>query len=335
MRGYFTGGHPTDIHPMSSQIISVHDAIFKQVLSDPKLADTFLREHLPTDVAVLLGPAPPEPVPASFVDEHLRQHHSDLLFRVRLKAGTDAFAYLLMEHKSSPDKGAPLQLLRYVVRILSQWYEQHRRKLPLPAVLPLLVNQGPDHWTYSCEVARLFGDVPSAMTAYLPSFRHALVDLSRVDDDALSTQVRLRAFLKALKYSRRKDLALRIDVVLAEAPALTMEDRITILIYLDKSSTLLNDELIREALLRIVPHQMEQIMGCITQPFYDRGMAEGKTEGKVEGEARILSRLLERRFGVVPEHLRQRIFAADVHAIESWVERAFDAPDLNSVFESN
>ena len=64
-------------------------------------------------------------------------------------------------------------------------------------------------------------------------------------------------------------------------------------------------------------------------------MAEGKAEGKVEGEARILSRLLERRFGVVPEHLRQRIFAADVHEIESWVERAFDAPDLNSVFESN
>jgi len=301
------------------------------VLSDPKLADTFLREHLPTDVAVLLGPEPPEPVPASFVDEDLRQHHSDLLFRVRLIAGADAFAYVLMEHKSSPDKGAPLQLLRYVVRFLSQWYEQHSRKLPLPAVLPLIVNQGPDRWTYSREFASLFGEAPLAMTAYLPSFRHALVDLSEVGDDALSTEVRLRAFLKALKYGRRKDLALRIDVVLAEAPALTIEEQIVIVTYLDKSSTVLNDEVMREALLRIVPHQMEQIMGCITQPFYDRGMAEGK----VEGEARILSRLLERRFGVVPEHLRQRIFAADVHTIESWVERAFDAPDLNSVFESN
>jgi len=324
---------------MSSQIISVHDAFFKQVLSDPKRADKFLRERLPTDVAVLLGPERPEPVPASFVDEDLRQHHSDLLFRVHLKSGKEAFAYLLIEHKSRPDEGAPLQLLRYVVRILSQWYDQHDHKLPLPAVLPLLVSQGPEHWTYSCELAPLFGEFPPAMTAYLPSFRHALVELSEVADDALSTQVRLRAFLKALKYGRRKDLALRIDVVLAEAPALTMEDRITILIYLDKSSTLLNDEIIREALLRIVPHQMEQIMGCITQPFYDRGMAvgkaEGKAEGKVEGEARILSRLLERRFGVVPEHLRQRIFAADVPTIESWVERAFDAPDLNSVFESN
>ena len=115
---------------MSSQLINVHDAFFKQVLSDPQLADTFLREHLPADVAVLLGPEPPEPVPASFVDEALRQHHSDLLFRVRLKSGPEAFAYLLLEHKSSPDPGARLQLLRYVVRILTRMVRAEPTKTP-------------------------------------------------------------------------------------------------------------------------------------------------------------------------------------------------------------
>jgi len=316
---------------MSSQLINVHDAFFKQVLSDPQLADTFLREHLPADVAVLLGPEPPEPVPASFVDEALRQHHSDLLFRVRLKSGPEAFAYLLLEHKSSPDPGARLQLLRYVVRILTQWYEQNRPRLPLPAVLPMLANQGPGDWMYCCEFADLFGAVPAAMAAYLPSFRHALVDLGRVPDHSLSTEVRLRAFLKALKYSRRADLPHRIDILLAEAPALTVEDLVAILRYLDKGSTLLNNEVAREALLRLVPHQTEPIMGCITQPYYDRG----KAEGKAEGEAKILTRLLERRFGTLPDPLRQRIFAADVHRIEAWVECAFDAPDLQSIFESN
>ena len=116
---------------MSHQLGSIHDAFFKQVLTDPALASVFLREHLPSDVAVLLGPELPEPIPGSFVDEELRQHHSDLLFRVHLKTGVDAFTYVLMEHKSSPDPGARLQLLRYIVRILSRWYDQNDERLPL------------------------------------------------------------------------------------------------------------------------------------------------------------------------------------------------------------
>jgi predicted transposase/invertase (TIGR01784 family) len=328
---------------MSSQLVNAHDAFFKRILSDPKLADTFLREHLPADIVGLLGPEPPEPVPGSFVDEELRQHHSDLLFRVRLKAGSEAFAYMLLEHKSAPDPGARLQLLRYVVRILTQWYEQNQPKLPLPPVLPLLANQGPGDWKYSCEFADLFGAVPAALNPYLPSYRHALVDLAQVGDFALSTEVRLRAFLKALKYSRRMDLPMRIDLLLADAPVLHENDIFAILNYLDKGSTLLNNEVARAALLRLVPNQTERIMGCITQPFYDQGKAEGKAEGRAEGkaegeaqgEAKVLTRVLERRFGTLPAAVRQRIFAADVVAIEAWVERAFDAPDLQSIFDSN
>lgn len=89
---------------MSAQLQNPHDAFFKRTLSDPDLAGTFLRERLPPELAELLGPEPPEPVPGSFVDEDLRQHHSDLLFRVRLKTGSGAFAYVLMEHKSTPSR---------------------------------------------------------------------------------------------------------------------------------------------------------------------------------------------------------------------------------------
>ena len=41
---------------MSKQLTSVHDAFFKHVLSDPQLAGTFLREHLPRDVVDLREP---------------------------------------------------------------------------------------------------------------------------------------------------------------------------------------------------------------------------------------------------------------------------------------
>jgi predicted transposase YdaD len=314
---------------MSESLANIHDSFFKQVLSDPSLAGTFLREHLPPEVADLLGPEPPEPVPGSCVDEDLRQHHSDLLFRLQLKAGDGAFAYVLVEHKSSPDPGARLQLLRYVVRVLTDWYDRNKRQLPLPAVLPLLAHQGPDGWTPSCEFVDLFGAVPEPLRPYLPTFRHALVDLARIDDDSLSAQARLRAFLKTLKYGRRPDLRECLNVVLAEAFVLEEEDLFAILTYLDKGPVAVNAEDMREALLRLAPQREERAMGWISGPYYDKGLAEGE----VKGEARILARVLEKRFGEVPTSLRQRIFASSVTEIEAWVERAFDAPDLQSVFE--
>jgi hypothetical protein len=129
-----------------------------------------------------------------------------------------------LEHKSSPDSAARLQLLRYIVRILVNWYEQNGRRLPLPPVLPLLVHQGPGDWKSSCEFVDLFGAVPEILRPHLPSFRHMLVDLGRVADERLSAQPRLRAHLKALKYARRQDLLEKMDVLLAEAPVLEVLD---------------------------------------------------------------------------------------------------------------
>ena len=224
----------SDIYPheaMSQSLANIHDAFFKQALSDPQLAATFLREHLPPQIAGLLGPESPEPLPGSFVDEDLRQHHSDLLFRMHLKGDRDAFAYVLMEHKSTPDPGARLQLLRYVVRVLTQWYDQNKQQLPLPPLLPLLAHQGPEGWTLSCEFADLFGPVAEPMRPYLPSLRHALVDLPQIDDHALSADARLRSFLKTLKYGRRPDLPDCIQILLADAPVLDERDLFVILTY--------------------------------------------------------------------------------------------------------
>src|ERR1700722_18925594 len=92
------------LRSMSTPIANPHDAFFRQFMSKPELAGTFLREHLPPQVAQLLAPELPEQVPGSYVDEELSQHHSDLVFQVRLKSGDPALAYVLLEHKSSPDR---------------------------------------------------------------------------------------------------------------------------------------------------------------------------------------------------------------------------------------
>jgi hypothetical protein len=76
-------------------------------------------------------------------------------------------------------------------------------------------------------------------------------------------------------------------------------------------------------------------MGWLTQPFYEKGKAEGKAEATTEGEAKALIRVLESRFGRVPDSVRQRTFAATVSEIDSWLDRVCHAPDLQSVFDAN
>ena len=316
---------------MSTPVSKIHDSYFKWGMSDPELACTFLREYLPLEVVSLLGPEPPEPLPGTFVDENLRQHHSDVLFRLHLKARRDAFAYVLVEHKSSPDPGARLQLLRYIVRLLTDLYEQNRRRLPLPLVLPMLVHQGPEGWKHSCEFTDLFGIVPAPLQPYLPSFRHAMLDLASIDNARLSSEVRLRNFLRTLQLGRHPDLNSHFGILFSEVSALPDMDVFRSVAYIESGPIPIDKKLFREALRRHMPEREERIMGWLTEPYYEQGIAEGEARG----EAKTLVRVLEMRFGALPLSDRQRIFSADSTSIDAWIERVLTVPDLHSIFDQN
>jgi predicted transposase YdaD len=303
----------------------LHDAFFKSFMGEPELAARFLQERLPSEVAELLATERPEPLPGSFVDEDLAQHHSDLLFRLRLKTGGDALVYVLLEHKSSPDSGTPLQLLRYIVRILVKWYDEHER-LPLPVVLPLVAHQGPEDWTFSTAFIDLFGSVPEPLRPYLVSFRHVLVDLPRIRDDALSIDTRLGAYLKALKYARRRDLAERLAVILV--PELADMDMVRILRYIDRGPIFVSGESLQAPLRLLERNRRENIMGHVMRHF----SREIEARGEARGRAVALLQLLEKRFGTVSSHIRERIVTADIASIEAWFDQALDSQDLNSVF---
>jgi hypothetical protein len=186
---------------------------------------------------------------------------------------------------------------------------------------------------------------------YLPSFRHTLIDLAQIEDSALSTEVPLRTYLKALKYIQHPNLKDYIQMIFAEVATLPLNDSNTILTYFDNGPVALSNELIAEKLSQLAPETKERIMGWLTQPYFDKGFnngfnngfdkgfdkgrAEGEVRGEARGEAKMLMRLLERRFGDLPMTLRERISCANIESIEMWVDRAFDAPDLQSVFEPN
>ena len=88
---------------MTSEPINPHDLFFKQYLSHPVAAADFLRNHLPATVVSLVDLTQLTLAKDSFVDEQLRNHLSDLVYRTVTTEQTPIAFSLLFEHKSYPD----------------------------------------------------------------------------------------------------------------------------------------------------------------------------------------------------------------------------------------
>lgn len=134
--------------PASRNLPTPHDRLFKLLLSDPVRAADFLHMHLLVAIRKLLGDKPPVLVDGSFVDETLGLRQSDLLYRVELCTGREAFVYVPLEHLSKPDPRIPLRLSTYILRIR----ERHAESTPdgcllLPPVILFVITTAKERGT--------------------------------------------------------------------------------------------------------------------------------------------------------------------------------------------
>jgi len=158
-----------------SDLINPHDRFFKDLLSRPEAAVDFLTNYLPPEIAALLDLSAPELVKDSFVDEELRQHFSDLLYRVNLKRGGDALIYILFEHKSGPDEWIALQLLRNEIRALEAARRNGMEERLL--IFPLVFYQERGDWNVARQFSALFtGDNRDDLNMLLQAQGKSAVD---------------------------------------------------------------------------------------------------------------------------------------------------------------
>ncbi len=64
-----------------------------------------------------------------------------------------------------------------------------------------------------------------------------------------------------------------------------------------------------------------------------QGRVEGEQQGLVQGERTVLERLLQRRFGILPTQVAERLRHASTTELETWAENVLDAETLDQVFE--
>jgi predicted transposase/invertase (TIGR01784 family) len=304
-----------------------HNNLFQAWISAPEAAGLLFSEQLPERVFALFEPGPPELVMGSFVDDRLKKHRTDLLYRVKLKDGGEAYVYVLVEHKSSSDRLTPMQLLRYMVNIWSRLIDEGARP-PLPPIIPLVFHHGAESWSAARTFHGLFEPFNDAFRSMTPQFDYVLIDLGLIEDEKLSRDLRQRAHLAAFKYTPRPDMReVGLPRVVRLFHALTELEILRLLHYIYSQHDDIGGDDLDRALRECAPQRKDRIM----QGFYQEIMAKGKAEGRAEGKAETLLKLLSHRFGRLPAEVKRRVHGADAETLDRWALRILDAASLNDV----
>ena len=306
---------------MTDDIGNPHDLFFQQLMALPNAAADIARQTLPPEVLTQLDLTFVEKVEDSWVDEELRSHFADALYRVTLLDDRDEAAYLLIlfEHKSSPDKWVAFQVLRYMV----QMWQNHRKNdsSPLPIIIPLVLYHGRDTWHVPMGFDGLFEHVTPGTRRYLPHFEYALLDISAgsAGDISAVTDPVVRAYLRLFWLIFRADLRGKLPDLLRSLPT----DKPGMLELVESICRyVMSGGKVTEPELAMSMQQAFPGAPDVTIQFFEdwkrRYRNEGREEGREEGLQAGIVQVFRRKFKdqVADKELRDRLRGLSASQLE-------------------
>lgn len=274
-----------------------------------------------------------------FLDQELRaviqeaEHGKrilDKLVRVTRLNGGESWIYIHIEIQGQHEKEFPQRMYVYNYRIFDRY------RTPV-ASMAVLVDDAP-HWKPEVYAFELLGceltlKFPIAkLTDYLGQ-EEALYDdpnpfalvtlaslLTRATRKDMQTRYAEKWKLVQLLYRRGWDKQRIIDLFLVLDWMMQLPPHL------------------KHALHRNIEH-IERIgkmryISSVEQIGIEKGLQQGLQQGMQQGETLALRRLLAKRFGALPEDIAARIAAASLDQVETWFDRAIEAPSLHAVFEN-
>lgn len=317
---------------MPNDFPNPHDRFFKELFSEIETAAEFVEHYLPQRIVDAIELPTLEIVKDNFIDEELRQYFSDLLLRVKLKNGGEAFIYILLEHKSEPDEFVALQLLLYLARI---WQPNLReRAKPLPLVFPVVFYHGEAEWNLSRELSALFDFTGLEMLRdYSVGLKYYLCDLTKIE--IIKGEPRLRAGMTMLKYLHSDELPVKVREVfqtIRQLPhARAMGYIKTVLKYLSSTKHKLIPETAKLELDAVFPDQKGETMQTWIETWLQEGEQRGEQRGKQKEAATLTLRQLHRRVGILETELNERIRSLPTEQLENLSEALLDFKAKNDL----
>ncbi|ECN5336101.1 Rpn family recombination-promoting nuclease/putative transposase [Salmonella enterica subsp. enterica] len=260
-----------------------HDGLFKLFLREPDTARDFLAVHLPADIRAQVRLDTLKLEPGSFVDQKLRELHSDVLYSVETAEGYAGYIYCLVEHQSTADRMMAWRMMRYSMAVMDAHLKKGNDTLPV--VVPLLFYQGTVRpYPYSTDWMDCF-DVP-ALAREVYSRPWSLVDVSVMEDSDLKSHRRMALLELVQRDIRHRDAAslLRDVVQLIRLAGNTREQVEAVLCYIIYNG--MTSESITPFLYELageIPEYKELIMGTIAQQLKEEGIQLGIQQGIEQG----------------------------------------------------
>lgn len=276
-----------------------HDGLFKLFLREPDTARDFLAVHLPADIRSQVRLDTLKLEPGSFVDQKLRELHSDVLYSVETAEGHAGYIYCLVEHQSTADRMMAWRMMRYSMAVMDAHLKKGNDTLPV--VVPLLFYQGTVRpYPYSTDWMDCF-DVP-ALAREVYSRPWPLVDVSVMEDSDLQSHRRMALLELVQRDIRHRDAAslLRDVVQLIRLAGNTREQVEAVLCYIIYNG--MTSESITPFLYELageIPEYKELIMGTIAQQLKEEGIQLGIQQGIEQARMVAQQKLLETAYALL------------------------------------
>ena len=188
---------------MSLHSNTPHNNSAKRFFTDLLLVREFLALNLPQALAKMLDLSTLQIIDGEFVDENHRSHQSDILYQVDTISGSPIILYILIEHKSNPDKWAVLQLLRYM---LNKWEQDVGNGADqLIPIVPILFYHGQTEWGYPTNFQDYFPQ-DEIWHLFLPTFEVILQDYSEKAGAEIAGSFYLQSFLRSFRAIKAREI---------------------------------------------------------------------------------------------------------------------------------
>ena len=321
---------PDKLQPSPEKLHRAHDAFVKKAFSRNGLLLALLRAVAP-ETAAVLAEQPFRAVEKAFIDRHLKSTEADFIRVVKLKNGGSA--YLLAEHKSTPDPRTHRQIAGYCLGLCNM--HQERGGGEPPTIIPLVIYHGEEPFALPEDLAK-----PAVPGAAAPlSCRPILCNLRELPPDALRGHPLLQAVVDLLLLDREKEVS-REELAAVLAGFESDEELLVAGMSYIIARCNVSSSVAHAAMLDVKLRGGNDVVGVIAQEYFDNGVEEGFKQGVAEGEANGIAkgkaegliRQLGHRFGRdLPDWALARVKGASVEALDAWAVRVLNAQSLEAV----